>query len=151
MDLLIDGEVTIQPDGAPQPFLYRGFRMVDEEKLRDLNGDQLRKINQNGILPLIIRPPLLAAADPRDFRPPDAAGQGAGSRLQPAWTPAAGAVLRAPSCSEDVKFSSSVLETGKSLSYLEDSAPSYPPLYAALAPPSQAGAHLPEPGRLTET
>jgi hypothetical protein len=53
MDLLIDGEVTIQPDGAPQPFLYRGFRMVDEEKFRDLNGDVLRKINQNGILPLV--------------------------------------------------------------------------------------------------
>ena len=53
MDLLIDGEVTIQPDRAPQPFVYRGFRMVDEEKFRDLNGDVLRKINQNGILPLI--------------------------------------------------------------------------------------------------
>jgi hypothetical protein len=53
MDLLIDGEVTIQPDNAPQPFVYRGFRMVDEEKFRDLNGDVLRKINQNGILPLV--------------------------------------------------------------------------------------------------
>lgn len=53
MDLLIDGEVTIQPDGAPQPFVYRGFRMVDEEKFRDLNGDVLRKIAQNGIMPLI--------------------------------------------------------------------------------------------------
>jgi hypothetical protein len=54
MDLLIDGEVTIQPEGAEQPFLYRGFRMVDEAKMRDMNGDQLRKINQNGILPLIM-------------------------------------------------------------------------------------------------
>ena len=27
--------------------------MVNEEKLRDLRGDQLRKINQNGLLPLI--------------------------------------------------------------------------------------------------
>lgn len=54
MDLLIDGEVTIQPDGAAQPFLYRGFRMVDENKLREMNGDQLRKINQNGILALIM-------------------------------------------------------------------------------------------------
>ncbi|HEV7660843.1 MAG TPA: SapC family protein [Allosphingosinicella sp.] len=53
LDLLIDGEVTIQPGDAPQPFLYRGFRMVDEEKFRDLNGDVLRKINQNGILSLI--------------------------------------------------------------------------------------------------
>jgi len=53
MDLLIDGEVTIQPGDAAQPFLYRGFRMVDEEKMREMNGDTLRKINQNGILPLI--------------------------------------------------------------------------------------------------
>ena len=54
MDLLIDGEVSIQPEGADQPFVYRGFQMVDEEKLRELHGDTLRKINQNGILPLII-------------------------------------------------------------------------------------------------
>ena len=54
MDLLIDGEVSIQPGDAEKPFLYRGFRMVDEEKLRQMAGDQLRKINQNGILPLII-------------------------------------------------------------------------------------------------
>jgi hypothetical protein len=27
--------------------------MVDEEKLRNLRGDELRKLNQNGILPLI--------------------------------------------------------------------------------------------------
>ena len=53
MDLLIDGEVTIQPGDAAQPFLYRGFRMVDEEKVRALTGDQLSKVNQNGILPLI--------------------------------------------------------------------------------------------------
>jgi hypothetical protein len=52
-DLLMDGEVAIQPEGAEQPFVYRGFRMVDEEKLRNLRGDELRKLNQNGILPLI--------------------------------------------------------------------------------------------------
>ena len=52
-DLLMDGEVAIQPEGAPQPFVYRGFRMVDEEKIRNLRGDELRKMNQNGMLPLI--------------------------------------------------------------------------------------------------
>jgi len=52
-DLLMDGEVAIQPEGFEQPFVYRGFRMVDEEKLRNLRGDELRKINQNGILPLL--------------------------------------------------------------------------------------------------
>jgi len=54
LDLLIDGEVSIQPSDSAQPFLYRGFRMVDEAKFREMNGDQLRKINQNGILPLIL-------------------------------------------------------------------------------------------------
>ena len=52
-DLLMDGEVAIQPEGAPQPFVYRGFRMIDEEKLRELRGDELRKMNQNGMLALI--------------------------------------------------------------------------------------------------
>jgi hypothetical protein len=52
-DLLMDGEVAIQPEGFEQPFVYRGFRMVDEEKIRNLRGDELRKMNQNGMLPLI--------------------------------------------------------------------------------------------------
>ena len=54
LDLLIDGEVSIQPSDSDTPFVYRGFRMVAEEKLRDLRGDTLRKINQNGILPLVV-------------------------------------------------------------------------------------------------
>jgi hypothetical protein len=52
-DLLMDGEVAIQPEGYSQPFVYRGFRMVDEEKLRNLRGDELRKMNQSGLLALI--------------------------------------------------------------------------------------------------
>jgi hypothetical protein len=52
-NLLMDGEVAIQPEGYDQPFIYRGFRMVDEDKLRELKGDELRKMNQNGMLPLI--------------------------------------------------------------------------------------------------
>ena len=52
MDLLMEGDVSIQPEGA-QPFIYRGFQMVNEEKLRDLRGDQLRKMSQSGLLPLI--------------------------------------------------------------------------------------------------
>ena len=51
--LLMPGEVAIQPEGSEQPFVYRGFQMVDEEKLRDMRGDELRKMNQNGMLPLI--------------------------------------------------------------------------------------------------
>lgn len=53
LDLLMDGEVSIQQTDVEKPFVYRGFRMVNEEKLRDMRGDELRKINQNGMLPLI--------------------------------------------------------------------------------------------------
>ena len=52
-DLLMDGEVAIQPQGFEQPFIYRGFRMIDEEKLKKLRGDELRKMNENGMLALI--------------------------------------------------------------------------------------------------
>jgi SapC len=51
--LLMDGEVAIQPDGAEQPFIYRGFQMIDENKLRDSRGDLLKKMMKNGMLPLI--------------------------------------------------------------------------------------------------
>lgn len=53
LDLLMDGEVSIQQTGNDKPFVYRGFKMVNEEKLRELRGDELRKINQSGLLPLI--------------------------------------------------------------------------------------------------
>jgi hypothetical protein len=52
-NLLMDGEVSIQQADVEQPFIYRGFKMVDEEKLRELRGDELRKMNQSGMLPLI--------------------------------------------------------------------------------------------------
>lgn len=52
-DLLMDGEVSIQPDADQPPFVYRGFQMVNEEKLRDLRGDVLRKMMQSGFLPLV--------------------------------------------------------------------------------------------------
>ena len=51
--LLMEGEVTIQPEGAEQPFVYRGFQMINEEALRDLRGDVLRKMMQSGLLPLV--------------------------------------------------------------------------------------------------
>lgn len=53
LDLLMDGELTIQVPGTEQPFVYRGFLMVNEDKLRELRGDQLRKMNQNGMLAMI--------------------------------------------------------------------------------------------------
>ena len=54
LGLLMEGEVAIQPDGAEQPFIYRGFQMVDEEKFRGLRGDELRKMNQSGMLGVIM-------------------------------------------------------------------------------------------------
>ena len=51
--LLMDGEVTIQPSDSDQPFVYRGFQMIDETKLQELRGDELRKMNQSGLLALI--------------------------------------------------------------------------------------------------
>ncbi len=50
--LLIDGEVTIEPEGG-QPFVYRGFQIISEDKLKELRGDVLRKMVQSGLLPLI--------------------------------------------------------------------------------------------------
>ncbi len=52
-ELLMDGELSIQPDADKPPFIYRGFQMVNEDKMRDLRGDQLRKMNQSGLLPLV--------------------------------------------------------------------------------------------------
>ena len=53
MGLLMEGEGTLQVEGNEQPFIYRGFQMVNEEKLNELRGDQLRKIQKSGLLPLI--------------------------------------------------------------------------------------------------
>jgi hypothetical protein len=54
LELLMDGEVSIQQGGnSENPFIYRGFKMVNQDKLTDLRGDQLRTMNQNGVLPLI--------------------------------------------------------------------------------------------------
>ncbi len=51
--LLMDGEVSIQVTDNEQPFVYRGFQMINEEKLRDLRGDTLRKMMKSGLLPLV--------------------------------------------------------------------------------------------------
>jgi hypothetical protein len=53
LNLLMDGEVTIQREGLAEPAVYRGFRMVDENRLQNLRGDQARKLVQNGMMGLI--------------------------------------------------------------------------------------------------
>jgi hypothetical protein len=50
----MDGEVAIaRPDDPDKPYVYRGFQMINQEKLQELRGDKLRTWNQNGLLPLI--------------------------------------------------------------------------------------------------
>jgi len=51
-DLLMDGEVSISREGQ-QPFIYRGFSMVNQEKLKEVRGDVLRQWNQSGLLTLV--------------------------------------------------------------------------------------------------
>jgi len=53
LELLMDGELSIQVPNSDQPYVYRGFQMVNEDKLRELRGDQLRRINQSGALAMI--------------------------------------------------------------------------------------------------
>ena len=53
-DLLMEGEVAIQRGDAPdKPYVYKGFRMVDQEKLRNIDAEVLAKWNSDGMLPLI--------------------------------------------------------------------------------------------------
>ena len=52
-DLLTDGEVGITQEGQEQPYVYRGFQMLNMDKFREIRGDQLRTWNQNGMLGLI--------------------------------------------------------------------------------------------------
>ena len=51
--ILMDGEVAIQREGEEQPFIYRGFRMVDQDKLRELSDEKILEWHKNGILMLI--------------------------------------------------------------------------------------------------
>jgi hypothetical protein len=52
--LLMDGEVAIQQNDNPdQPYIYRGFKMVNQDNLRALDSDKLKAWNMNGMLPLI--------------------------------------------------------------------------------------------------
>ncbi|HEY6816701.1 MAG TPA: SapC family protein [Croceibacterium sp.] len=52
--LLMDGEVAIQQNDKPdQPYVYRGFKMINQEKLRELDAEQVKQWNDSGLLPLI--------------------------------------------------------------------------------------------------
>lgn len=51
--LFMDGEVSIQREGEEKPFLYRGFKMIDQDKLRELDSAKLEEWSKNGMLMLI--------------------------------------------------------------------------------------------------
>ncbi|KPQ21310.1 MAG: SapC, partial [Porphyrobacter sp. HL-46] len=54
LDIMMDGEIAITRNDAPdKPFVYRGFRMVDESKLRALPSEKLEALHKNGMLILI--------------------------------------------------------------------------------------------------
>ncbi|MBY0344571.1 MAG: SapC family protein [Sphingomonadales bacterium] len=54
LDVLMDGEIAITRNDMPdKPFIYRGFRMVDENKLRELPAAKLEELAKNGMLMLI--------------------------------------------------------------------------------------------------
>nr|WP_298928637.1 SapC family protein [uncultured Erythrobacter sp.] len=54
LDILMDGEIAITRSDAPDtPFVYRGFRMVDENKLRELPAETVHELNKNGMNMLI--------------------------------------------------------------------------------------------------
>lgn len=54
LDIMMDGEIAITRNDMPdRPFIYRGFRMVDENKLRELPADKVEALAQNGMLMLI--------------------------------------------------------------------------------------------------
>lgn len=52
-DLLTEGEFTIQREGDQQPSVYRGFKMVTDEKLNALSAKALAALNESGALRLI--------------------------------------------------------------------------------------------------
>ena len=52
--LLMDGEISIERTEHPgKPYVYRGFQMINQEKLRDVPAETLATWNQNGMIALI--------------------------------------------------------------------------------------------------
>lgn len=52
-ELLMDGELTFNRDDLEKPIVYRGFKIISQDKLRELRGDVLRTWNKNGMLALV--------------------------------------------------------------------------------------------------
>lgn len=53
LGLLMDGQAQLQAPGQPEPARFSGFKMIDEQKLQNIRGDQARKMVQNGMMGLV--------------------------------------------------------------------------------------------------
>lgn len=52
--LLMEGEVGIERAENPgKPYIYRGFNMINQEKLQEIDGDTLARWNKDGMLAVI--------------------------------------------------------------------------------------------------
>jgi len=52
--LLMDGEISIERTEFPgKPYIYRGFQMVNQEKLQEVPAAKLEEWNKNGLMALI--------------------------------------------------------------------------------------------------
>jgi hypothetical protein len=83
-DLLMDGDVAIgRNTNDEQPFVYRGFRIVNREKLAELRGDLLRTWEKNGLL-MLVHAHLMSLDLMRDvFARQSAQGKGPGANPAP--------------------------------------------------------------------
>ncbi|WP_095011761.1 SapC family protein [Tsuneonella mangrovi] len=53
-DLLMEGEIAITDPAKPdQPFVYRGFQMINDEKVRELDEKTVTEWTKNGLLALV--------------------------------------------------------------------------------------------------
>lgn len=53
LDLVMDGEVKIENPNMAQPAVYKGFRMISDEKFRNIRGDKARQLVQSHAMDLI--------------------------------------------------------------------------------------------------
>lgn len=53
-NLLIDGEISVEVPGRDRPFIYRGFQMISEDRLRGLENYAVADLYQRGMLTAMI-------------------------------------------------------------------------------------------------
>ncbi|MGQ7829364.1 SapC family protein [Altererythrobacter sp. Z27] len=54
LDLLMEGEIAItMQDNPDKPFIYRGFKMIDETKLRELPIESVEGLHRSGMMMLL--------------------------------------------------------------------------------------------------